>query len=71
MRSYADSTINNREASSLNWCVVLVQDHALCHYLLASKSLFWFLEKGIIERINIEDGKKKGIWGRVFVLVGE
>lgn len=70
MRSCAHSTINNREASSLNWYVVLVQDHILCYYLLASKSLFWFIEKGIIERINTEDGKKKAFGEGCLSLLG-
>lgn len=70
MRSWADSTINNGEAPSLHWCAVLVQDHVLCHYLLASKSLFWLLEKGIIERINIEDGKKKAFRKGCLSLLG-
>ena len=39
---------------------------------ISSKLLLWFLEKGIIGRINIENGKKKAFMGgRVFVLVGE
>ena len=39
---------------------------------ISSKLLLWSLEKDIIGRINIENGKKKAFMrGGVFVLVGE
>lgn len=39
---------------------------------ISSKPLLWSLEKGIMERINIENGRKKAFMGgRVFVFVEE